>query len=454
MPSCVLDRRAAALRHVHEQQAERAVAREVDALDPGARHSRASKYRRCSRERPRGPLQQDVGLRRHDLRLEPSHRVPNSSFGRHHLKREHPNTPEPHPVSVGICRTIRPGLCDAAAGFASRGPAGSGRRRPSAIGPTDGHDFAHAVQDVALFVEHPDRVAYTLSHPGRPRRPGTMRFGRGHPAREDPGRPSDRGWGCGAGRSGNRLFAAGLRMSEAWPRAPGPTQTKKTVEEEGTLTVMAIINVTGAAQFGRRSAARTPATPCSSRPATTARSTSTATAPRPEVRRRRHDHLGRSRQPGGVHRRHLRGRSTTSTSRTSTSPVSGRTSGDTWCAITQSRGITIDNSDLDGRSIGGVNHGLRVSTSSDVRFRTRSSSLLLRRHLRQHRQPARAQQRRAQHGLRRPALRAGHQRADPGQPPARHGRDRERRPPRHDPVLDPRRHRAVGQRDDPRQRPR
>jgi Ca2+-binding RTX toxin-like protein len=45
--------------------------------------------------------------------------------------------------------------------------------------------------------------------------------------------------------------------------------------------------------------------------------------------------------------------------------VGGRTSGD-LVTVTQSRGVTINNSDFDGRQIGGVQNGLSVTNSSDV----------------------------------------------------------------------------------------
>ena len=47
--------------------------------------------------------------------------------------------------------------------------------------------------------------------------------------------------------------------------------------------------------------------------------------------------------------------------------VGGRTSGD-LVTVTQSRGITINNSDFDGRQIGGVQNGLSVTNSSDVQI--------------------------------------------------------------------------------------
>ena len=96
--------------------------------------------------------------------------------------------------------------------------------------------------------------------------------------------------------------------------------------------------------------------------------------------------------------------------------------------------------------------GQRLERHPDLELGARR--LLLRRRLPDRRQPAPAQQRRAQHGSRRPAAGAGHQHADPGQPAARHGRHHGRRSPRHDPVLDHRDQRPLGQRHDPRQRPR
>ena len=46
--------------------------------------------------------------------------------------------------------------------------------------------------------------------------------------------------------------------------------------------------------------------------------------------------------------------------------VAGRSPGDSLVRVDQSNGITIENAYFDGRSIGGVNHGLRVSASNDV----------------------------------------------------------------------------------------
>ena len=74
--------------------------------------------------------------------------------------------------------------------------------------------------------------------------------------------------------------------------------------------------------------------------------------------------------------------------------------------ITQSRGITINNSDFDGHQIGGVQNGLSVTNSSDIQISNSEfadfyygAGFRIVDNLRI------AQQRHPQHGLRRPALR-------------------------------------------------
>ena len=118
---------------------------------------------------------------------------------------------------------------------------------------------------------------------------------------------------------------------------------------------------------------------------------------------------------------------------------SGATSGD-LVTITQSRGITINNSDLTGYSIGGNQNGLSVTNSSDIQISNSEladfyygASIRTTDNLRVLNNDVHSMD---FDGLRFAQVTNTH---DPGQPPARHGRDRGRRPPRHDPVLDRRR---------------